>query len=773
MKPRVPAAGTLVPTADSTPTARQKVDKAFAFDRGATRLLYLAESRVVRAEADLAGFVDSAADPQRRRDLEHAVETATAELALSTDYRTRCREALDGALDGFGATETPVADVRVGGYSSSSAAAAVVAEATAIAAVAEEGLADEVHTGTIAAARIAEQAVADAAATVAEAAESSRRARQTADALAAADVAAEAAVTAAEVQVQADLLAAVTAAAAQVAADQLPHSDSAASARTAARLATQVVATAQSRAAETAAAAHIVAAAVTADAAAVAIITSAAAASTEHDVRTAARAVQAVADVAARELAVITSARDTWQLGTPIVVPPPGDDTNAPRGAEYAAIGAATTTAAAAQQARAARASAAIKAAYLVAEAAARTADAVQTRAMELAVAAAALATAAAETVSTSTPDAELDLVAEAALRARSAVIAAAIAGVEQTTVAAARVARSVAAAAESVAARNAAAETVIEGRVRDTALAMEAMTANTAVQLAQATRQREAAIASATRASAAAEERLWDANHRLDTARQHDRAVALALQQAMHTELPQPAGLTLAGRYRTADAQDQVGGDWYDALLLPSGSVTLMVGDVVGHDIAAAAMMGQLRNILRTLVWERPEPASKVVARLDEVVRDLHLATLATLILVNVDAPLADQPASVATLRWANAGHPAPILAHTDGTGLILDDATDVMLGVDPNIDRFDHAHPVPAGATLLLYTDGLIESRSQPHDRGRQRLLESVRAHHDLDLDELLDAVLADMIDGQPTDDIAVLAVRFSGGRSAAHPA
>jgi serine phosphatase RsbU (regulator of sigma subunit) len=188
-----------------------------------------------------------------------------------------------------------------------------------------------------------------------------------------------------------------------------------------------------------------------------------------------------------------------------------------------------------------------------------------------------------------------------------------------------------------------------------------------------------------------------------------------------------------------------------------------LVIGDVIGHDIAAAATMGQVRNVLRALIWDRNEAPALVVARLDHAIRELHIDTIATMVLVNVDPPLATEPTSVATLRWANAGHPAPVLIDADGDAIALDTRNDILLGVRPNAVRHDHAHSVPPGATLLLYTDGLIETRAHSIDFGQRRLLDSVRAHYQLDPGDLLDAVISDMVGDQPADDVAVLAARF----------
>ena len=437
--------------------------------------------------------------------------------------------------------------------------------------------------------------------------------------------------------------------------------------------------------------------------------------------------------------------------------------------AEQAATDAATMTADAARSARAARAAAAALAADAVAVAAARTVDAVQSQADEVAWAVAAAASEAAATVSKSIAPGGDAEAARTAIRVGATVSAAAAAKAEQTAHAAVLVARAVAAAADAVAATTAAAADAMEHEVRDAAIAMRTLTAATAQQLATDTVERAAALALATHEAAAASERLHAAaNLQLQQAGRHDRSVARALQTAMLTQLPESANLQMAARYLTAAEQDQVGGDWYDAVVRPTGSTVLVIGDVVGHDIAAAAMMGQLRNMLRALIWDRNEPPSAVVARLDRAIRDLRVNTMATLAVVSIEQSAPDQHAGARTLRWTNAGHPAPILIYTDGTAVALEDTTDILLGVLPDTDRRDHTHLVPPGATLLLYTDGLIETPVQDIDTGKERLLATLRTHHRLEPGELLDAVLADMVGEQKaTDDVAVLAVRFQNTR------
>jgi PAS domain S-box-containing protein len=258
--------------------------------------------------------------------------------------------------------------------------------------------------------------------------------------------------------------------------------------------------------------------------------------------------------------------------------------------------------------------------------------------------------------------------------------------------------------------------------------------------------------------------ERVHEANQRLRVVAAHDRTVARALQDAMLTRLPEPDHLHIVARYLTATGTERVGGDWYDAVVSSQGATTLMIGDVAGHDIAAAAVMGQLRNMLRAFVWDRADdPPSASVARLDRAMCDLRVETLATLAVVQIEQRAPDRAHGLRTLRWTNAGHPPPVLVHPDGTVVVLDAAHDLLLGVAPGTTRHDHTSTVAPGSTLILHTDGLIETRTADLDAGQERLLDALRAHHSLPTDQLLDAVITDMVGPHPDDDVAVLAVRF----------
>lgn len=248
-------------------------------------------------------------------------------------------------------------------------------------------------------------------------------------------------------------------------------------------------------------------------------------------------------------------------------------------------------------------------------------------------------------------------------------------------------------------------------------------------------------------------------------------RGVAETLQRAMLTELPRPDRLEVAARYLPSHAGDQVGGDWYDAFTLPGGATVVAVGDVTGHDTAAAAAMGQLRTLLRGFAYDRAEAPSETMRRLDRSVRGLRVDTLATVVLARIEPDDDAAGDGSRLLRWTNAGHPPPVLLLADGSTRLLETRPELLVGVDPDRARTDHRHVLPSGSTLLLYSDGLIERRRRGRDddgdldAGTAALRRTLADRHDAPLDELLDAVLAELQDDRD-DDIVVLAVRTRGG-------
>ena len=258
---------------------------------------------------------------------------------------------------------------------------------------------------------------------------------------------------------------------------------------------------------------------------------------------------------------------------------------------------------------------------------------------------------------------------------------------------------------------------------------------------------------------------------------------VSTTLQHAMLTELPQPDHLVLAARYLPARISEQVGGDWYDAVVMPGGATHLMIGDVEGHDIKAAAIMGQLRSMLRMTAWMSDHGPAHDLGRLDQAMSDLAVPKLTSAVLARIEQTPQDAAAGLRRLRWSNAGHLPPLLVTADGTARFLghdpatrDDRTDgtgvtdgiadgpdPLLGLNPRAPRHDHVVTIEPESTVLLYTDGLTERRREVLDISLERLRTAASRAAHLPPGEFLDAVLDAMGTHEPDDDIALLAVRF----------
>ena len=239
-------------------------------------------------------------------------------------------------------------------------------------------------------------------------------------------------------------------------------------------------------------------------------------------------------------------------------------------------------------------------------------------------------------------------------------------------------------------------------------------------------------------------------------------RSAAESLQLAMLTALPQPDHLELRARYVPASTLDEVGGDWYDAFLGPGGVTDVIIGDVTGHDLRAAAAMGQLRSLLRGFAVDRDESPGLTVHRLDRAVQRLEIGTLATLVLGRIEQDDADRASGLHWLRWTNAGHPPPLLLHPDGVVQVLDEPANLLVGLDAGRARDDHRTLLPSGSTLLLYTDGLIERRGIDLDDAVLDLADQLSELGGLPLDDLL-AELVEQARSTADDDIAVLGVRL----------
>ncbi|WP_229895834.1 SpoIIE family protein phosphatase [Streptomyces cinerochromogenes] len=243
----------------------------------------------------------------------------------------------------------------------------------------------------------------------------------------------------------------------------------------------------------------------------------------------------------------------------------------------------------------------------------------------------------------------------------------------------------------------------------------------------------------------------------------QRQRKVAETMQRHLLPKLPRAPGRSMAVRYLPAPDASHVGGDWYDAFTLADGATALAVGDVVGHDLEAAAGMAQLRNMLRAYAVSQEKPPSKIVEWLDQATLGIAEVSMATLVFARMT-----ENAGRCELSWTNAGHPPPLLVTREGVARYLTDGQGILLGVTPERVRPDATAELPPGATLILYTDGLIESRARTLDEGMDRLSRhaAVLAHHPLEA--FTDELLARARPSDNDDDVALLAVRYVPGRS-----
>jgi sigma-B regulation protein RsbU (phosphoserine phosphatase) len=236
---------------------------------------------------------------------------------------------------------------------------------------------------------------------------------------------------------------------------------------------------------------------------------------------------------------------------------------------------------------------------------------------------------------------------------------------------------------------------------------------------------------------------------------------LAASLQRSLLTEPPAVPGLELAVRYLPAMQHAQVGGDWYDAFPLADGQTMLVIGDVAGHDVAAAATMAQARGVLRGIASTVTGSPAAVLSALDRALLQLRVDTLVTLVAAAVH-PGPD--GGTTTLTWSNAGHPPPVLAAADGTVSVLRRPTDLLLGISATARRADHTVQLSPGDTVLLYTDGLVERRGSTLDEGTDWLVEALTPLAGRPLEQLCDVLLEGMAGAVP-DDVALLAVRVRG--------
>ena len=239
--------------------------------------------------------------------------------------------------------------------------------------------------------------------------------------------------------------------------------------------------------------------------------------------------------------------------------------------------------------------------------------------------------------------------------------------------------------------------------------------------------------------------------------AREH--AIAETLQRSLlPAGLPRIPGLDLAVRYLPATEGADVGGDWYDAFPVPGGLIGLVTGDVAGHSIASASVMGQVRNLLRGYATDDPEPV-RVLERTNHALTMLLPDVIASVVYAVLD------PAS-GELRYANAGHPPPLVAERSGRTEYLDDTAGTMLGACADRGVTAGHRILPPGARLVLYTDGLIEDRRRDITDGLAILAETLGRAGPGSAEQTCAAVQAALLGtAQRADDVCLLTARLTG--------
>ncbi len=291
------------------------------------------------------------------------------------------------------------------------------------------------------------------------------------------------------------------------------------------------------------------------------------------------------------------------------------------------------------------------------------------------------------------------------------------------------------------------------------------------------------------TRFSPAALDVLADVAERaglaLDNARLYaeQRDVAEILQRSMMTAPPEPDQVEVAVRYVSAAEAAQVGGDWYDAFLQDTGVTMVAIGDVVGHDTEAAAAMNQVRSLLRAIAVHTGDGPADVLRGVDRAMTRLQPDTTATAVIARFEQTAEEREAGVTRVRWSNAGHPPPMIVVTpddagaddrdwrlgerpdEAVDALWSDRFDLLLGLDAETPRTETVVTLHPGATVWLYTDGLVERRGQSLDEGLAKL-RGVLDHlgrEGLDLEEACEELLRRMLPERPEDDVALVAVRL----------
>jgi hypothetical protein len=237
----------------------------------------------------------------------------------------------------------------------------------------------------------------------------------------------------------------------------------------------------------------------------------------------------------------------------------------------------------------------------------------------------------------------------------------------------------------------------------------------------------------------------------------QQVRATSERFQRLLLPQLLDLTPFEACAVYRPAAAPGHLGGDWYDAVKLSDGSCVAVIGDVIGHDMEAAAAMAQTRSMLRALSFDKGTAPGSALNRLDQIMEVTGGPLMTTACVTRIEPAGPDGW----TLRWSNAGHTPPLLVPPDGPARVLEAEPGLPLGVDAAMPRPDHSCALPAGSTVVLYTDGLVERHDKPLEWGLESLAATANGHAGAPVEELCGA-LAHHHPGDGHDDMAVLVLR-----------
>ncbi|MFD4231266.1 SpoIIE family protein phosphatase [Streptomyces sp. NPDC058545] len=232
---------------------------------------------------------------------------------------------------------------------------------------------------------------------------------------------------------------------------------------------------------------------------------------------------------------------------------------------------------------------------------------------------------------------------------------------------------------------------------------------------------------------------------------------LATALQKTMLPTLPEHLpGLEIAARYRPSRVGLDIGGDWYDAFVMPDGAIVLEIGDAQGHDVDAAAAMGQVRASMRAIAAHEPDPAT-VLTRINELLITMDAARFASCTMLHLDP-------SDGQVTGTSAGHVPLLYARKDGSHSIRELPGGPLLGVVPDTDYREETFTLDEGSALVMVTDGVVEGPGLTLDAGLERAgtLAGEALHDGLNAEETADRILDAAVAVDHLDDVTLLVIR-----------